>query len=446
MDNGNGGLQLVYGPDDRPRSTRDLILYTLQWIFTMFYPAVWGYAIVGVGLGLEGGELAGYMARVVLMIGIATVVQAVVGHRFAMVSGPNVIPSLAIVAAYAVGGKEYALLSFNAYIIAGILVAILGGFGLISLVGRVWTPLVLGAMVMVVGLATSVTGMSLIAAQSATWPFYVGILLALMCGWLSLRGRGLLATLPVLITIVSGYAVFMLTGQFDWDMVRTMPAFTLPSLFPFGTAMPPLDLIITMCIVNLFSALNLYGNVHDYADIVGKQVTPQQERRFFTIFGLVEGTLAGILGVPSYVSYGENLGFVLLTRVAGRLFILISGAVMVVLSFFGPVAGLMAAMPQPVAGAVLLGVASTLIGLGAKTWCQGQRFGEREIFIGGFSVFFALGISMLPAAFFDSLPRLVSTLLKNPVILVILVVMVLEQILFRLPARGSETAHTGQVT
>lgn len=91
----------------------------------------------------------------------------------------------------------------------------------------------------------------------------------------------------------------------------------------------------------------------------------------------------------------------------------------------------MAAMPDPVAGAVLLGVASTLIGLGAQNMTNSKNFGTREIFIVGFSVFFALGTSMLPQEFFDSMPRLVATLLNNSVILVIILVIILEQIIFR---------------
>lgn len=426
----SASTQLVYEPDQKPRSTRDTVIYSLQWIFIMFYPAVWGYAIVGLGLGFQGGDMAAYMARIVLMIGISTVVQVVAGHRFAMVSGPNIIPSLAIVAAAAIGGTEYALHSFNAYIIAGVLVAILGGFGLLSQIGRVWTPLVAGSMVMMVGLSTSSTGVDLIATHAATWPFLVGIALALLAGWLSVSGRGILASIPVLITIVAGYAVFMLTGKFDWEMVQAMPLFSLPKLFPYGLEMPPMDLIVTMFIVNLFAALNTYGNVHAYADIVQRPVEAKTEKRLFSVFGLIEGTLAGILGTPSAAPYGENLGIVVLTRVAARSFILIAGVVMIILSFFGPMAGLMAAMPGPVAGAVLLGVASTLIALGANMWHQGGALGQREIVIAGFSIFLALGISVLPDAFFDTLPRLLATLLKNPVILVIVLVILLEQLVF----------------
>lgn len=47
-----------------------------------------GYAIVGRGLGFSGDVLAGYMARVVLVIGLSTLLQAVMGHGLSMISDP----------------------------------------------------------------------------------------------------------------------------------------------------------------------------------------------------------------------------------------------------------------------------------------------------------------------------------------------------------------------
>lgn len=428
---GNGNsFKLVYGPNDKSKSPRDTVVYTLQWIFTMFYPIIWGYVIVGLGLGMAGAELAGYMTRVVFMVGVCTLIQVLMGHKFAMVSGPNIIPSLAIAAAFAVGGKEYALQSFNAFIIAGVVVAILGGTGIISHIGKVWTPLVSGSMIMMVGLATSSVGLSNIASFGATAPFYFGILIALICGFISLKGKGMLATIPVLIAIVIGYVGFIAMGRFDWEMVRMMPTFTFPTIFPYGLSIPPVDLIITMIIVNMFAAVNMYGNIQGYTGIIGAKTTVKDERRYFTIFGLVEGALAGIFGVPGHVAYGENLGMVLLTRVAAKIFIIIASIIFIVLSFIGPVGGMMAAMPQPVAGAVLLGVASTLIGIGARNWFS-QKFETREIFICGFSIFLALGLSVLPPEFYEGLPRLVGTIMNNSVIMVIILCMLMEQIIFR---------------
>lgn len=424
-------IDLVYGPDDKPKSKKDTIVYSLQWVLIMFYPVVWGYAIVGVGLGFEGEILAGYMSRVVLMIGVSTLIQVLFGHKLSMVSGPNIIPSLAIMSAFAVGGREYALMSFNAYIIAGIIVAILGLLNVFSYVKRVWTPLVLGSMIMTIGLTTSFVGMGLIAEYNSSWPYFVGIFLALLAGYLSIKGKGILATIPVLIVIVSGYVIFMLGGEFDWELVNSMPLFTFPKIFPYGFGFPPIDLIITMVIVNIFAAINLYGNVEGYSEIIGRKISDNVQKKYFTIFGIVEGIIPSIFGVPSTVAYGENLGFVLLTRVASRFFIIVASVVFIVLSFFGKMGGLMAAMPSPVAGAVLLGVASTLIGIGAQNMVNNKKFQTREIFIVGFSIFFALGTSMLPQEFFDSIPRLLSTLLNNSVILVIILVIILEQIVFR---------------
>ena len=40
---------LVYGRNEQPRSPHVWCLYSFQWLVTMVYAVVWGYAIVGVG-------------------------------------------------------------------------------------------------------------------------------------------------------------------------------------------------------------------------------------------------------------------------------------------------------------------------------------------------------------------------------------------------------------
>lgn len=425
-------IPLIYPPGHRP-PPRELALYTLQWVLITFYGAVWGFALVGIALGLRGDALAGYMGRVVLMIGLATLVQVAFGHRLAMLSGPNVIPSFAILAAVEAGGVAYALQSFTALAIAGIIVGITALLGGIQYLQRVWTPLVLGAMVMMVGLAVARTGLELIVALGFGWPFWVGIGLALLAGFLSLRAPRLLASTAIGIIIIVGYLIFIVTGQFDWRLVRSMPALTVPELFPFGLGIPPLGLVVTMTLVTILAALNLYGNETAFARLVGDRLGEGRIRRSFALFGFVENALAGVLGVPGYVAYGENLGIVSLTRVASRLPLLIAAAIVIGLSFLGVVAGLMAAMPEPLAGAILLGVAANVIGIGANAWARAPSFGLREQFIVSFAIFLSLGLFLLPPALVTTLPRLIVTLVTNPVAFVILVVIVLEQVVFRSP-------------
>lgn len=68
-------IDLVYRRNETPRSTRDWLLYSVQWLVTMFYAVVWGYAIVGAGLGFRGAQLTEYLSAIVLRIGLATLLH-----------------------------------------------------------------------------------------------------------------------------------------------------------------------------------------------------------------------------------------------------------------------------------------------------------------------------------------------------------------------------------
>lgn len=427
---------LVYELEDKPKSTRDWTLYSFQWIVTMFYAVVWGYAIVGVGLEFQGEELTRYMSAVVLTIGVSTLLQAWFGHRMAMVSGPNVIPSLAIVAAYSAGGIDYALQSFLAQAIAGVIIAILALIGVVKYIRKIWSPLILGSMIIMIGLAVAGTGLEYMVEDSWDWPFVVALALALGASVLAIRGKGVWATLPPLIIIGLGFLAFIAMGEVDFTPVREAPTFTTPAFFPYGLSMPPWDLVLIMLVVNLMAALNLYGNLHGYAKVIDTEVSPKQEKRCFTIFGLIETTLPGLFGTPATVAYGENLGIVQLTRVAARVFIIVASVVFIALAFFGPFGGLMAAMPKPIAGAVLLGIASTVIGIGADTLNTAPAFERREQTLVGFSIFLSLGLYLLPDEVWQQTPRIVDTIFSNPIISVILFVILFEQVIFRERGNG----------
>lgn len=422
---------LVYELEEKPKSIRDWALYSFQWLVTMFYAVVWGYAIVGLGLGFEGEALTRYMAAVVLTIGVSTALQAYFGHRMAMVSGPNVIPSLAIVAAFTAGGAEYALQSFTAQAIAGLVIAALALFGAVAWIRKIWSPLILGSMIIMVGLAVAGTGLDYATTNGFGWAFWVAIGLALGGVVMAIMAPGVWATLPPLFVIGVGYIVYYFLGEVDITPAEQAPWFTLPALFPFGLSIPPWDLILIMLVVNLMAGLNLYGNIHGYAAVIDEKVEPKQEKRCFTIFGLFETTLPGLLGAPATVAYGENLGIVKLTRVAARGFIIVAALAFVALAFVGPFGALMAAMPREIAGAVLLGIASSVIGIGAQILNTAPQFARREQTLVGFSIFLSLGLYLLPEDAWAAAPRLLDTIFSNPIISVILFVILFEQVLFR---------------
>jgi xanthine/uracil permease len=425
---------LVYGRSEQPRSTHDWVLYSFQWLVTMIYAVVWGYSIVGVGLDFRGARMTTYISAVVLTIGISTLLQAWLGHRMAMVHGPNVIPSLAIVAAYAAGGETYALQSFTAQALSGIIIVAIVALGAVRFIRKVWSPLVLGSMIIMIGLTVAQVGLGDMTQAGFGLGFFIALALALGGSVLAIRGRGVWATLPPVFIILLGYIVFFALGRVDLGLLRQAPLISVPRLLPYGRAMPTWDLVVIMLIVNLMAAMNFYGNLHGYAEIVKEKVDEREERRSFLLFGLVETILAGLLGTPATVAYGENLGIVQLTRVAARAFVIVAAGIFVVLAFVGPFGALMAAMPKEVAGAVLLGIASTVIGIGANILNTAPAFGGREQTLVGFSIFLSLGLHLLPSETWQQTPRLVETVFSNPVISVIIFVLAFEKLIFPLSA------------
>lgn len=424
-------IELVYDANDPPRSTRDWIIYSLQWVVTMVYAVVWGYAIVGIEMGFNSAELSGYMSSIVLTIGLSTLLQVWLGHRMAMVSGPNVIPSLAIVAAITAGGKDYAQQAFLAQSIASIVIIALTLFGAVKYIKKIWSPLILGSMVMLVGLSISKQGLALLVAFGFGWQFFTGVALAVIGTFVAIRAKGVWGTLPPLIVIVLGYAIFMTMSEFQWELMQGPELFVFPKILPYGLAMPPFDLIAIMIVVNLMAALNMFGNLSGYAGVINHKLEDNTVNRSFLFFGTIETCLTGILGVPATVAYGENLGIVMLTRVAARSFIIAASIIFIVFAFIGPIGGLMAAMPKPVAGAVLLGIASTVIGIGANMMATAPSFGRREQSLVGFSIFLSLGLFLLPQETWKDVPRIITTIFSNPIISVIIFVMLFEQIFFR---------------
>jgi xanthine/uracil permease len=400
----------------------------------MVYAVVWGYAIVGVGLNFQGARMTTYISSVVLTIGLSTLLQAWIGHRMAMVHGPNVIPSLAIVAAFSAGGEAYALQSFTAQAIAGIIIVALVYLGAVRYIRKVWSPLILGSMIIMIGLTVAGVGLSDMTQAGFGIGFFIALALALGGTVLAIRGRGIWATLPPVFVIALGYLIFLALGRVDLRLVRQAPLLSIPTLFPYGRTVPSWDLVLIMLIVNLMAAMNFYGNLHGYAGLIKEKVNDSEEHRSFLIFGLLETTLPGILGTPATVAYGENLGIVQLTRVAARAFVIVAAAIFTILAFIGPFGALMAVMPKEVAGAVLLGIASTVIGIGANILNTAPAFGGREQTLVGFSIFLSLGLHLLPHETWRQTPRLIETIFSNPVISVIIFVLIFEKLIFPLSA------------
>lgn len=422
-------LDLIYQVNDRPRSWFDRIVYSLQWVFIMFYGVVFAYSTLASGLNLSPIELSDFLARVMIGIGVSTLAQSLFGHKLAMMSGPNIITNIALLTSFTIDGIAGFSIVLFSFVLSGILLVIIIRVGLLNRILSVWTDLVSGSMVLMVGLVISISGMQSLLASGSGLDFIIGLALGLFCAIISLFGKKTIASISLLITIVLGYVIFSMTGSIDWTVVKDSPNFIVPKLVLVSNmSLPSPGILSVIVLVTILSLINLFGNVNAYSSLVGERINNANYRRSFYVFALVEIVLMALFKAPPTVPYGENLGFISSTKNASRYFIIVAAVAFVFLGFFGKFIALISLMPSALSGAIMFGVASSCIGLGISTISTSPNFDATGRFIVSISIFVSLGLSQSS----DQLSRLFSNglamILSNGILMVIMITIVLERI------------------
>lgn len=417
-----------FGVEERPPALQ-LLIYAAQWVAFATYPLMFSLVLLGLGWNLEGPVLGKFIAATLWIIGLGSLLQAFLGHALCMMSGPFVLTIFAMLESHRAGHDFGSI--FGALALSGAIVALLAATRLVGRIRPLFTPLVIGTLVMMIGLSSAPFGIRLMVGQGAGAGL-VAFGLALLCGFIALRLRGFIATVPVIVVVTLGYLLFRLLPGWWLVQVPELPWISPPRPALLGLRWPPLGLLILFTFVQLATAAFGMGATLGVSAAVRVRRREGHLLRQAIINSLGEGTLAALLSAAPLVGYPGSLGFVSMTSVASRWAMAAGGALLVVLSSIGPLSALLAAIPRPVAGAVLLAIAGMNIGLGAEIWGAGTaRFTKRHAFTVGFAIFCALGFTALPPESLRGMPNVLALILRNPVLSAMIFVIVLDGLVFR---------------
>ncbi|MEM7348972.1 MAG: solute carrier family 23 protein, partial [Chloroflexota bacterium] len=375
---------MIYQSYERPPLLK-LSIYSLQVVAMSTYAIVWGLAFIGLNINLSREQLAIFVTITIFSIGLSTLLQASVGHRIGLISGPNIVPAFTMLTAIESGLPFDEL--FGGFIVGGIVVTVLGWLGFVHYLQRFFTPLVMGTLVMMVGLGTATIGVNFLALLGPTF-FVISIALALAVGYISYALSGFVSTIGVLLVVLLGYLIATVTGHLDWEFVGSFPLFTPPQGTIFGVAWPRLSILLPAILAMVISSMQAMAYILSSADVAEETVSEARIRPIMSVFGILETALPSFFSATPTVTYSTNTGFLAATRVSSRYPAILAGIILMIIGSLGPVSGFLAAIPEPVAGAILLGVAGPTIGIGAKLWRTGTpTFTNLHAFIVGFSLF-----------------------------------------------------------
>jgi len=408
---------VIYGIDDKPPMPRAIVL-AVQHVLTMFGSTVSVPLLFGPAMGMSLEETSLLISSVMLCSGVATLLQTTFGSRLPIVQGV----SFSFIAAFfgiigvvkARGGTPAEMMQYIAgAIIAGAVVEMAVGFsGLMGWLRKLLSPVVVGPVIMLIGLALFQHG----APKAGTdWSVSgLTILLVIVFSLVFSRNNRWFRLFPILSAIavvVTLCWLLTLAGVYeagDPSYVDTSAVKTSPWLYtelnkivlPWGVPRFEFGFFIAVLAGYLASMIESFGDYHACSHMAGAgDPTPSQISRGIGCEGL-GCFMTGILGGFSSTSYSENIGLVGLTKVGSRFVVQIGGVILVLLGFFGKFGALAAAIPGPVVGGLYCALFGLIAAVGVQQLAKCDLQSDRNLFIAGFSLFMGLSVP----AYFRSVP------------------------------------------
>ena len=235
------------------------------------------------------------------------------------------------------------------------LVAVGAVYGLMSLlirlrgvgfIARLFPPVVVGPVIMLIGLSLASTGVNM---AKSNWTLALIALLTTVT--VSLFGKGLLRLIPIFAGIVVGYIAAAIFGIIDFQPVLDAPWFALPAF-----VRPQLcwEAIIFMAPVAIAPVIEHIGDIYAINEVTGKDFVKDPGLHRTMLGDGLACMAASFIGGPPVTTYSEVTGAISLTKIADPAVIRIAGIFGILFSVLGKVSALLKTIPESVLGGIML--------------------------------------------------------------------------------------------
>lgn len=467
---------ILYPLDSKPPLPKATVL-ALQHVLTMFGSTVAVPLLLGPMMGMSPAQIATLISSVMLCSGLATIVQATFGSRLPIIQGVSFSFLAAFIAIIAFGketGLEPAqmMTMIAGSIIVGSVIEIGIGFsGLMGYLRRFLSPVVIGPVIMLIGLALFQHG----APKAGThWPISgLTIFLVIVFSLVMSRRSRFFRIFPILSAVVLACAV---AGVCSWmgifkaghpsyvslENVSSSPwlrANPAELILPWGMPTFKMGFIVAVFAGFLASMIESFGDYHACSYMAGGgEPTEKQISRGIGCEG-IGCLLTGLLGGFSSTSYSENIGLVGLTKVGSRYVVQVAGVLLVLLGIFAKFGAFAATIPGPVVGGLYCALFGLIAAVGIQQLAKADLSSDRNLFIAGFSLFMGLsvpayfegytiytpGAAELLAGLPDGLKTTIDSVGRTGMAVAALIGIVLDNVIAGTPAeRGLSAVHAGE--
>lgn len=417
-----------------------LLLSSLQWVAFILAASIVTPIAIGGAFHLPPDEIASLLQRTVLVIGISGLLQVLFGHKLPIFEGPAglwwgvflVFAALASSGALplhaALGQLESGML------ISGALFVLLGVFGWMERVKKLFTPLVTGTylILLVAQIGGSIVkGIVGVGYRSAGVDLFVAgpaLLVLLLTIVLAKSRNAFLRSYSVLISLAAGWLLFIALG-----LGKELPAvglwFSMPVLFEWGWPQFSPGITVTSLFIGLLLLANMIASIQVVEQVMPKEGDAAKTAVNYnrtSIWMGINTWLAGLFSAVGCVPVSGTAGFMATTRLFAKLPFIIASLFLMGISFFPPLTSFFATLPMPIGYATLFMPFAGMIGIGLKSY-RSLELNDRQLFVIGMALMVGIGSMFIPAEAIGSLPDMLKPIVNNGLVLGTVLCIALEQ-------------------
>ena len=419
-------MDLKFGLNDKPRF-RDMMLYSVEW-FVLAVAVVITTIFIAQG---TPGEKVLYAQKMFVVMGGATLLQALFGHRMPLVVGPASVLLIGILTALASQGDTTNTdVIYTSILLCGALLAVIAAGGLLKYIQRIFTPRIVVVIMMLLSFTLAGTIKNLIFPAHLTEQHTFGLIFTVVAiplmALLSTRLRGIIKSLVIPTSLLVGTVIYYIRfGGFNEALAR----FSEPS---GSLIIPNLEFnwgIITafvFCFIALL--INDVGSIQALGSMVKASDMNRRVNRGVFLTGVLN-FVAGGLGVIGPVNFSLSPGVVAGSRCASRYTIMPAAILLIICGLIPQMVAVFAAIPDTIIGVILLYLMGTQLAAAFHVMVAERNvltFNDGLII--GLPVMIALLFAIIPA---EVVPQILRPIVQNGFVMGVITVILMEHIFLK---------------
>jgi uracil permease len=255
------------------------------------------------------------------------------------------------------------------YVLLSFLVRIKGS----DFLHNILPAVVVGPVIMTIGLILSPVAVFMAMGKTGDGsivlvPFSTAIIISLITlsvtVFVTLMGKGIFRLLPIFCGIIAGYVASLLFGIVNFDAVAKASWFAMPQ---FVAPEFNLEAIIYILPIAIAPAVEHIGDILAISNVTKKDYLQEPGLKNTLLGDGLATSAAALFGGPPNTTYSEVTGAVTITKAFNPAIMTWAAIFAILLAFVGKLGGILATIPAPVMGGILLLLFGIIASIGMET-------------------------------------------------------------------------------